>query len=91
MKNEQSTALNRYRAGIRGHRILDIRGNDLIFRLQNGSDKTAVIPVTDAGNYRTGEYVDLVIEITGKTSFTVKKVGKTPERFIPADGAEIGE
>ncbi len=89
--NEQNTVLNRYRAGIRAYRILDIRGNDLIFRLQNKSEKTCVVPVTDAENYRPGEYVDLVIEITGKTSFTAKMVGKTPSQFVPADSAEIGD
>lgn len=91
VSKEQNDRLSRYHAGIRAYKILNIRGNDLIFRLRGGSDKTESFPVTDIEAYQTGKYIDLIVEFNGRTSYSIRLIGKTPERFVPADGAEIGE
>lgn len=39
--------------------------------------------------YEIGQYVDLQVVRTSKTSHTIKLIGRTPEVFIPADGRNI--
>lgn len=88
--NRQLTTLSRHRNNINAHKILDIRGNNLVFRIRYNSDKTEEITVSLPEDYNIGEYIDLAVTRMSKTSKIIELVGHTPEGFIPVDGADIG-
>ena len=39
--------------------------------------------------YEIGQYVDLQVARKSKTSHTIKLIGRTPQKSIPADGRNI--
>ena len=89
------TKITRYRNNVKAHKILAIEGNKLIFRPQNGADKTTNIEVSNGKNYSVGEYIDLIVgfnRCNGRiTSYRIRFVGKTPDEFVPANGEDIGD
>ena len=88
-KHIQTTTALRNQNGIKAHRILDIEDKHLIFQLWLNSDEQGRLMVSMPEEYRIGEFIDLQVVRTSKTSHTVKLIGRTPEVFIPADGRNI--
>ncbi len=39
--------------------------------------------------YRIGEFIDLQVIRTSRTSYQVMLIGRTPQKFIPVDGRAI--
>lgn len=85
----QKTTVLRNRNGIKAYKILDIQDKHLIFQLWLNSDKQERLIVSNPESYKVGEYIDLQVVWTSKTSYQVKLIGKTPQSFVPADGREI--
>ena len=90
-KQEQLTTASRYRNNIRSYKILQISGDNLIFRISNNSDETASFPVSVPESYKVGGYVDFCVTSQGRTSHTIRFIGHTPPKFIPENGEEIGD
>ena len=88
-KHIQKTAALRNNNGIKAYRILSIEDKHLIFQLWLNSDKQGQLMVSMPEEYEIGQYVDLQVVRTSKTSHTIKLIGRTPEVFIPADGRSI--
>ncbi len=88
-KHIQKTAALRNNNGIKAYRILGIEDKHLIFQLWLNSDKQGRLMVSMPEEYEIGQYIDLQVVRTSKTSHTVKLIGRTPEVFIPADGRNI--
>ena len=88
-KHIQTTAALRNNNGIKAYRILGIEDKHLIFQLWLNSDKQGRLMVSMPEEYEIGQYVDLQVVRTSKTSHTIKLIGRTPEVFIPADGRSI--
>ena len=95
MNEINTTRITRNRNNVRAYKILAIEENKLIFRPQNGADKTTNIEVSNGKNYSVGEYIDLIVgfnRCNGRiTSYRIRLVGKTPEEFIPVNGEDIGD
>ena len=85
----QETKALRNKNGIKAYRILGIEDKHLIFQLWLNSDKQGRLMVSMPKEYEIGQYIDLQVVRTSKTSHTVKLIGRTPEVFIPADGRNI--
>ena len=76
-------------SSVTAHKILAIRGNDLIVQLWRNSDKTSNIPVSMPEEYSIGDYVDLQVIRHSKTSHSITLIGHTPQKFIPANGTAV--
>ena len=87
--NIQTTTALRNQNNVKAHKILDIQGNHLIIQLWLNSDKQEGVMVSMPEEYKAGEYIDLQVARTGKTSYQIRMIGRTPEAFIPADGRAI--
>lgn len=85
----QETKALRNKNGIKAYRILGIEDKHLIFQLWLNSDEQGRLMVSMPEEYEIGQYVDLQVVRTSKTSHTIKLIGRTPEVFIPADGRNI--
>ena len=88
-KEIQKTVLSRHANSVTAHKILAIRGNNLIVQLWRNSDKQGSIPVSMPEEYSVGQYIDLQIARHSRTSHSITLIGRTPQKFIPADGANI--
>ncbi len=86
----QLSAVSRHKNYISAHKILDIQCNYLVVRLWCNKCETERIAVPTPEEYKTGEYIDLVVLRMSKTSWRVELIGYTPQEFIPADDADIG-
>lgn len=82
----QKTTALRNQNSVKAYKILDIQGKHLIFQLWLNSDKQDKIMVSKPEEYKVGEYIDMQVVRTSKTSHQIKLIGHTPEAFIPADG-----
>lgn len=85
----QKTTALRNQNSVKAYKILDIQGKYLIFQLWLNSDKQDKIMVSKPEKYKIGEYIDMQVVRTSKTSHQIKLIGHTPETFIPADGRNI--
>ena len=75
---------------VKAYRILDIQGKDLIFQLWfNDENSRGSIKVSMPEDYEIGQYIDLQVIRTSKISHKVTLIGRTPHKFIPADGRNI--
>lgn len=88
-KHIQTTTALRNQNEIKAYRILDIKDKHLIFQLWLNNDKQGEVMVSMPEKYSIGEYIDLQVIRTSKTSHTVTLIGRTPQKFIPADGRAI--
>lgn len=88
-KHIQKTVALRNNNGIKAYRILGIEDKHLIFQLWLNSDKQGRLMASMPEEYEIGQYVDLQVVRTSKTSHTIKLIGRTPGVFIPADGRSI--
>lgn len=88
-KHIQTTAALRNQNEIKAYKILDIWDNHLIFQLRLNSEKQGEIRVSMPEEYSVGEYIDLQVIRTSKTSYQVTLIGRTPAAFIPAAGQNI--
>ncbi len=88
-KEIQKTVLSRHANFITAHKILAIRGNDLIVQLWGNSDKQGSIPVSTPEEFSIEDYVDLQVIRHSKTSHSITLIGHTPQKFIPVDGVNI--
>lgn len=88
-KHIQKTAALRNQNGTKACKILGIEDKHLIFQLWLNSDKQGRLMVSMPEEYSVGEYMDLQVVRTSRTSHTVKLIGRTPEVFIPSDGRNI--
>lgn len=88
-RREQKTAALRNQNGIKAHRILDIEDKHLIFQLWLNSDEQGRLMVSMPEEYRIGEFIDLQVIRTSRTSYQVTLIGRTPAAFIPADGRNV--
>lgn len=88
-KEIQKTTQSRHVNFITAHKILAIRGNNLIVQLWGNSDKEGNIPVSVPEEYSVGQYIDLQVARQSKTSYSITLIGHTPQKFIPADGTNI--
>lgn len=92
IKRQRYTKVDRQRGGITSHRILEIRGNNLIIGAPKAlsTDEKISVPVSDTSGFKIGDYLDFVFCYTltdGRTSsYQTRFLGKTPPQFIPADG-----
>lgn len=80
----------RHKNNISAHKILNIEDNYLIVHLWCNKCETERISVPTPEEYKTGEYIDLVVLRMSKTSWRVELIGHTPQEFIPADDVNIG-
>lgn len=85
----QKSAALRNQNSVKAYKILDIQGKHLIFQLWLNSDKQDRIMVSMPEEYKIGEYIDMQVIRTSKTSHQIKLIGRTPKAFIPADGRNI--
>lgn len=85
---QKSTAL-RNQNSVKAYKILDIQGKSLIFQLWLNSDEQGQIMVSIPEEYKIGEYIDLQVTRTSKTSHQIKLIGHTPDAFIPDDRRNI--
>lgn len=88
-KHIQTTVALRKQNGIKSYRILDIQDEYLIFQLWLNSDEQGKVMVSAPEKYKIGQYIDLQVIRTSKTSHTVKLIGQTPQKFIPASKQNI--
>lgn len=88
-KNIQKTVALRHQNNVKAYKIIDIRENHLIFQLWLNSDKLEEIQVSMPEEYQIGGYIDLQVTRTSKMSHQVTLIGRTPQKFIPADGRNI--
>lgn len=89
-KNIQKTTAQRARNEVKAYKILAIEDGHLIFQLWlNDTEKKGQLKVSMPEDYQVGEYVDMQVIRTSKMSHAVKLIGKTPQKFIPADGRAI--
>lgn len=89
-KHEQTTIASRKINSVKAAKILEIKENSLIIRRGYKTNKTAEVLVSNPQDYKVNEYVDVVLYKNGTSSYGTKFLGRTPEAFIPSDGAEIG-
>lgn len=85
----QKTTALRNQNGVKAYKILDIREKHLVFQLWLNSDEQEQIQVSMPEEYKIGEYIDLIVSRAGRTSYSIKLIGRTPQKFIPADGRNI--
>ena len=85
----QKTTALRNQNSIKAYKILDIQGKHLIFQLWLNSDKQDRIMVSKPEEYKVGEYIDMQVIRTSKTSHQIRLVGRTPKEFTPIDGRNI--
>lgn len=85
----QTIMVLRRKNGIKAYKILDIRDGHLVFQLWLNSDEQGRITLSVPEEYSVGEYIDLQVVRTSKTSYIVKLIGRTPQMFVPADGRNI--
>ena len=85
----QTTAALRNQNNVKAHKILDIQGNHLIIQLWLNSDKQEGVMVSMPEEYKAGQYIDLQIARTSKTSYQIRMIGRTPKAFVPTDGRNI--
>lgn len=88
-RRQLSTVLRR-KNNISAHKIFNIEDNYLVVRLWRNKCETERILVLTPEEYKTGEYIDLVVSRMSKTSYRVEIIGYTPQEFIPSDDADIG-
>lgn len=88
-KNIQKTVALRHQNNVKAYKILDIQGKYLIFQLWLNSDKQEQIMVSMPEEYQIGGYIDLQVTRISKMSHQVTLIGRTPQKFIPADGRNI--
>lgn len=87
-EHNQTTAALRNRSGIKAYKILDIADGRLSFQLWlNDEESRGSVKTSTPCN--VGQYVDLIVTRTSKTSHQIKFVGHTPQEFVPADGRNI--
>lgn len=89
-KREQMSRALRVNNSIWAVKILEIKGNDLVFKRSLRNDKMISIPVSHPQEYKVGQYIDVIVWSIGNSSYGAKLIGITPDDFIPADGADIG-
>ena len=82
---EFDTKLTRHFSGITSHKVLKVENDKIIIRRTINSDKLIDFPISDPGEWREGQFVDMLIIPTGDNSFRAHFKGKTPERFIDRD------
>lgn len=80
-KKEQLSTISRYRNSIEVAKIVNIQGGNLVIERFNG--QTERFPVSYAGGYEIGQYIDIQFFRTGNSSHTLKLIGHTPEQFYP--------
>lgn len=90
LSSTPASASNEMQNSVKAHRILDIKGNNLIIQLWANSDEQGQVLVSMPEEYTIGEYIDLQVLRTSKTSYQINLIGKTPVVLIPADRRNIG-
>lgn len=88
-KPEQTKKILRNKNAIHAHKLLGVKGNNLIVRNPYNRDVTAEFAVPNPDDYKTGNYVDMVFGRIGSTSYRMKLVGYTPTEFVPDNGEDI--
>ncbi len=61
----------------------------MIFQLWLNSDEQGRLSVSTPEEYEAGQYIDLQVFRTGEASYQIHLLGRTPQKFIPADGRNI--
>ena len=93
IKRQRYTKVDRQRGGITSHRILEIRGNNLIITAPAAiaKDGKISVPVSDTSGFKIGDYLDFQFSYTihgGRVNnYQMMFCGKTPPQFIPKEEA----
>ncbi len=86
MDNRQATKLDRHNNNITACKILKVQGNTITIPLPWGGT-TALMIVSDT--FEVGDWVDMQLvprKNNGRvTSYSAGYIGRTPDKFIPAD------
>ncbi|MCM1189369.1 MAG: hypothetical protein NC541_08740 [bacterium] len=87
---QRKKAALRRECGIKAFRILKINGNRLTIRNPVDREKVIdLISVRNPGAYKSGDYIDVIFNKTGVSSYVTQFLGDTPPEFAPTSGEDI--
>lgn len=92
IKKQRFTSIDRERAGITSHRVIEVRENDLTIGvpLVLSRDGCISIPMSDTSEIKPGMCLDFRFSYTisnGRAnSYQTRYLGETPSKFAPKDG-----
>ena len=93
VKNQRFTKVDRYRGGVSAHRVLEKTDRSVTVGVSKvlSREGKVTLNMSDTSDIKIGDYLDFVFSytISGRRAngYSCRYLGKTPDQFIPADGA----
>ena len=97
VKNQRFTKVDRCRSGISSHKVLAKSDNSVTVGASRviSSEEKVNLNMTDTSNIEVGDYLDFQFSYTvsgGRANgYSCRYLGKTPDQFVPADGAPYAQ
>ncbi len=91
IKNQRFTKIDRQRGGITAHKVLEVKGDNVIIGVPHvlSKDGSISVAMSDTSGIKPGTYLDFQFAYTisdGKAnSYQARFLGETPLRFIPEE------
>lgn len=92
IKNQRFTKIDRQRGGITTHKVIEVKGNNLIISVPPvlSKDRRISICMADTSDIKPGTYLDFQFAYTVRNgranSYQARFLGKTPSQFILKEG-----
>lgn len=92
IKNQRFTKIDRQRGGITAHKVLEVKGDNVIIGVPHvlSKDGSISVAMADTSDIKPGIYLDFQFAYTVRNgranSYQARFLGETPPQFIPKEG-----
>lgn len=92
VKNQRFTKVDRCRGGITVHKVLEVKGDNVIIGVPHvlSKDGSISVAMADTSDIKPGIYLDFQFAYTVRNgranSYQARFLGETPPQFIPKEG-----
>lgn len=92
VKNQRFTKVDRQRGGITVHKVLEVKGDNVIIGVPHvlSKDGSISVAMADTSDIKPGIYLDFQFAYTVRNgranSYQARFLGETPPQFIPKEG-----
>lgn len=97
MEDSRFTKVDRCRGGVSAHKVLAKSDNSVTVGVSKvlSHEGKVTLNISDTSDIKTGDYLDFVFSYTisgGRANgYSCRYLGKTPDQFVPADGAPYAQ
>lgn len=97
MEDSRFTKVDRCRGGVSAHKVLAKSDNSVTVGVSKvlSHEGKATLNMSDTSDIKAGDYLDFAFSYTisgGRANgYSCRYLGKTPDQFVPADGAPYAQ